>query len=150
MACWLTRCLQSLFLILIGLSWQVMIGASAPIIGIYILIEWRAEGNFDLNNLQISNHLCLITLGMFFSRLLYPHGSHPPSVSLGRVQGKRKRNSYVRGLGWPVKSPLFLAQWCARLTSSSWSAAYVWTATRTPKSCPACIPSVRGEWSGVL
>ncbi len=93
--------------------------------------------NFDLYDPRIS--VCVWS----FQRCR--HLSHPPSVSLCRVQGKRKRDSYVRVLGWPVKAPLFPAPWSARLTSSSWSAAYVWTATKTPKYCPACTPSVRGE-----
>lgn len=77
---------------------------------------------------------------------LRPHRFCSPSVSLRRVQGKRKRDFYARALGWPVKAPLSPVLSSAKLTSSSWSAAYVWTATRTPKSCPACTPSVSGEF----
>lgn len=104
--------------------------------------------HFDLYNPEISTYLCGSSLCLWShvaSCFLCSQLSHPPSVSLCRVQGKRKGDSYVRVLGWPVKAPLFPALWSARLTNSSWSAAYVWTATKTPKYCPACTPSVRGE-----
>lgn len=67
-------------------------------------------------------------------------------VSFCRVQTNRKKDSYVRVLGWPVKAPLFPVPSSAKSTSSSWSAAYVWTATRTLRFCPACIRFARGEW----
>lgn len=152
--CWLSGCFQSLFLILIllfkGLTWslqpQALIAASVFVVGVSSLSEGmegrrHSASNFDLYSPQLSTHhqgtsLCVWSCDMVSF-----------SVPLCRVQGKRKRDSYVRVLGWPVKAPLFPAPWSARLTSSSWSAAYVWTATKTPKYCPACTPSVRGEWS---
>lgn len=87
------------------------------------------------------------TLPLTSAGLLQNVWSHDVFVSPCRVLGKRKRDSYVRALGWPVKAPLFPVLSSARLTSSSWSAAYVWTATTTLKSCPACTLSVRGEFS---
>lgn len=87
------------------------------------------------------------TLPLTSAGLLQSVWSHDVFVSPCRVLGKRKRDSYVRALGWPVKAPLFPVLSSARLTSSSWSAAYVWTATTTLKSFPACTLSVRGEFS---
>lgn len=160
--CWLRRCLQLLFLILRLLCLWVWVEACSHrrwLVRLFVHLAfplsvrgWKEEGiwlqNFDLYNPQISTHLrgsslCVWSYVVSFRSVLTC--LILPLFPLCRVQGKRKRDSYVRVLGWPVKAPLFPALWSARLTSSSWSAAYVWTATKTPKYCPAYTPSVRGE-----
>jgi len=94
---------------------------------------------------SMTSSLCVWSYALLF--FLCPDRFLCSLVPLCRVQGKRKGDSCVRVWGWPVKVPLFPVLSFAKLTSSSWSAAYVWTATKTLKYCPACTPSVKGEWS---
>lgn len=107
----------------------------------YICLVWKYK---FLHEIWVNLLLIMLFHGdyktSFFSLFFFF-----PATNSSSVQGKRKQDPYVSGLGWPVKAPTSQVLWSVRLTSSFWFVAYAWTVTRTPKYFPVCTLFVKGK-----